>query len=93
MAGKMGNDNTTLKNLVVLEVTEDSMLIAGLVPGIKGAYVTVAKVGKKMKNMSALLKEEVAVVETAPVVEEVKVEEAKFASELVTEEQKEEIKE
>jgi len=59
MAGKMGNETVTLRNLEIVDVTADGVLIKGLVPGIKGAYVVITKVGKK-KNYVALLKEEVA---------------------------------
>jgi len=73
MAGRMGSDMVTLKNLEVIEVTSDGMLlIKGLVPGILGSFVVVKKVGKNKKAVP-LYKEvkEEPVVEEAPVVEEV----------------------
>lgn len=66
MAGRMGSDMVTLKNLEVIEVTNDGMLlIKGLVPGILGSYVVVKKVGKNKKAVP-LYKEAVE----EPVVEE-----------------------
>lgn len=59
MAGKMGNDMVTLKNLEVIDVTADGVFIKGLVPGIVGTYVVIKKVGKNKKHV-AILKEEVA---------------------------------
>ena len=59
MAGKMGNDTVTLKNLEVIEVTADGVFIKGLVPGIPGSYVVIKKVGKNKKHVG-LLKEEAA---------------------------------
>src|SRR5258706_6239547 len=56
MAGKMGNDTVTLKNLEVIDVTTDGVLIKGLVPGIVGTYLVIKKVGKNKKHV-ALLKE------------------------------------
>jgi large subunit ribosomal protein L3 len=43
MAGRMGGDRITVKNLVVLQVnpTEQIMLIKGAIPGRKGTVVEV----------------------------------------------------
>ena len=41
MAGRMGGNRTTIKNLKVIEVTDDSMTISGVVPGGTGALVEV----------------------------------------------------
>ena len=35
MAGRMGQDRVTVKNLKIIEVKEDGLLIKGLVPGYK----------------------------------------------------------
>ncbi|KKP70472.1 MAG: 50S ribosomal protein L3 [Candidatus Roizmanbacteria bacterium GW2011_GWA2_35_19] len=35
MAGRMGQDRVTVKNLMIIEVKEDGLLIKGLVPGYK----------------------------------------------------------
>lgn len=44
MAGNMGNDTVTIKNLKVLEVLSDgTVLIDGLIPGKKAALVTLKK--------------------------------------------------
>lgn len=57
MAGNMGNDQVTVKNLVVVSVNpeENSVMLSGLVPGILGGYVTIAKKGSQ-KNFTPLLK-------------------------------------
>lgn len=49
MAGRMGGERVTIKNLEVLEVSEEKVLVKGLVPGIKGAIVILTKVGKSKK--------------------------------------------
>ncbi|OGH19129.1 MAG: 50S ribosomal protein L3 [Candidatus Levybacteria bacterium RIFCSPHIGHO2_01_FULL_40_15b] len=49
MAGRMGNEQVTIKNLEILGVKEDTILVRGLVPGAKGSIVTIKKVGKNKK--------------------------------------------
>jgi large subunit ribosomal protein L3 len=51
MAGNMGNEQVTVKNLVVVSVNpeEKTIMLAGLVPGIMGSYVKVVKMGSKKK--------------------------------------------
>ncbi len=67
MAGRMGQKNATVKNLEVIEITNDgALLVKGLVPGFVGSVVIVKKIGEK-KKFVPLYKEEK--------VEEVKVEE------------------
>ncbi len=59
MAGNMGNDTVTVKNLVVIDVdtAKSTLLIKGLVPGIIGGTVVVTKVGEvKEKNFVPLYK-------------------------------------
>jgi len=41
MAGRMGNDRVCLKNLKIIEVKEDGIVIKGLVPGYVGALLEV----------------------------------------------------
>lgn len=41
MAGRMGGDRVTLKNLKVIEVKKDGLLIKGLVPGAKGGLLEI----------------------------------------------------
>jgi len=41
MAGRMGGDRVTVKNLKVVEVREDGLLVKGLVPGAKGALLEI----------------------------------------------------
>jgi large subunit ribosomal protein L3 len=50
MAGNMGNDNVTVKNLEVIDITDDGMLVLkGLVPGIVNGLIMVKKVGEDKK--------------------------------------------
>ena len=49
MAGRMGNEQVTVKNLEVLSVDGETLLVRGLIPGSKGSIVVVKKVGKNKK--------------------------------------------
>lgn len=42
MAGRMGGETVTIKNLSVFDVEEDGLLLKGLLPGVKGALVTIS---------------------------------------------------
>lgn len=57
MAGNMGNDRVSVKNLLVVSVNpeDNTVMLAGLVPGFVGSYVTVVKMGTK-KKFTPLLK-------------------------------------
>lgn len=48
MAGRMGNAKVTIKNLTVLWVDQEksALWVKGLVPGVRGAFLTVRKTGK-----------------------------------------------
>ncbi|MBI2431079.1 MAG: 50S ribosomal protein L3 [Candidatus Levybacteria bacterium] len=58
MAGRMGGKSATVRNLEVVEVTENSVLVKGLIPGNKDSVVVIKKVGEK-KKFVPLYKEEV----------------------------------
>ena len=50
MAGKMGDTTATVRNLEVIEITADGViLIKGLIPGPQGAIVVIKKVGENKK--------------------------------------------
>jgi len=50
MAGRMGTDTVTVKNLEIIEITADGvLLIKGLVPGNLNGYLTIKKVGENKK--------------------------------------------
>lgn len=50
MAGRMGTDTVTVKNLEIIEVTADGvLLIKGLVPGNLNGYLTIKKTGQNKK--------------------------------------------
>ena len=57
MAGRMGHETVTIKNLEIIEVTDDGvLLIKGLVPGSLNSVVKVKKVGT-IKNFVPFYKE------------------------------------
>lgn len=50
MAGRMGTDNVTVRNLKIVDVTADGVLVVkGLVPGITDGLIVVKKVGEDKK--------------------------------------------
>ena len=49
MAGRMGHERVTVKNLKVIEVSDDILLIKGLVPGSVNSLLEIKKVGKDKK--------------------------------------------
>lgn len=86
MAGRMGVDQVTIKNLEVIEVRSDGvLLIKGLVPGFVNSIVIVTKRGENKKFVP--LYKEVTEGETAPEVQA----EAELTEEVVSE-PKEEVK-
>lgn len=97
MAGRMGSDTVTVRNLEIIEVNSDGvLLIKGLVPGSLEGLVIVKKMGTN-KKFVPLYKEVVEEVSQEAPAEEVKedvVEEAKeeLKTEAVVETVQEEIK-
>lgn len=94
MAGRMGNQTSTIKNLEVIEIAEDgTLLIKGLVPGGVNSIVVIKKRGENKKFVSLFkeVKEEEIKEEKEDVKEEIKTEEV--AEIPPVEEQKEEVKE
>jgi large subunit ribosomal protein L3 len=89
MAGRMGHEQVTVKNLKVVDVADDTMLIAGLVPGPLNNVLLIQKIGedKKFVPLFSLPVEEPAqeeVKEEAPV--EIKEEDQAIAAETEVEE-------
>lgn len=74
MAGRMGNERVTVKNLEILSVDGDTILVRGLIPGAKGSVVVINKVGKNKKYTPLWAEAKEEVVEEAAVVEEAPVE-------------------
>ncbi|MBI2025952.1 MAG: 50S ribosomal protein L3, partial [Candidatus Levybacteria bacterium] len=69
MAGRMGTETVTVKNLEVISVTDDGvLLIKGLIPGFIGSFVVVKKTGENKKHVSLYQEPQEAPVEqeTAP---------------------------
>lgn len=52
MAGRMGQENVTIKNLLVLDVASGKILVKGLIPGSLGSMVRIEKVGEHKKFVS-----------------------------------------
>lgn len=55
MAGKMGFETVTVKNLSVAGVDGNVLYIAGLVPGALGAFISIEKKDKKDKTYADLI--------------------------------------
>ena len=93
MAGKMGNDMTTLKNLEVVKVGPDYIWVKGVVPGVIGAMVVIETTGRKMKKFVEPMKSKEELAEIAKAEEAAKVAEeaAKAAEQAKAEEPKEEV--
>ncbi len=49
MAGRMGQGRSTIKNLRVVEVSDEQILVKGLVPGSKNSLVMIKKAGEDKK--------------------------------------------
>lgn len=49
MAGRMGNRQTTIKNLEIVDIVQEKLIIKGLVPGGKNKLVIVKKIGEDKK--------------------------------------------
>lgn len=63
MAGRMGNERVTVKNLEVIEIKEDgTIILKGLIPGVKNSLIIIKKTGKN-KNHISLYKENTEVEE------------------------------
>jgi large subunit ribosomal protein L3 len=89
MAGRMGHERVTVKNLQILEIKEDgTILVKGLIPGAVNSLVLIKKVGEN-KKFVPLYKEVVEEPVKEEAQEEVKTEVSEPASE-PTEEAKEE---
>jgi large subunit ribosomal protein L3 len=85
MAGKMGNEQVTIKNLLVLNIIDGVLYIKGLVPGVKGGLLTVTKVGTKKKFTPLYKKAEEVVVEEVGVEEVAKeLKEAEVAAQVTS---------
>lgn len=51
MAGRMGKTQVTVKNLTVVDVSESTILIKGLIPGAINGYVIIRKIGENKKHV------------------------------------------
>ncbi len=94
MAGRMGNDTVTIKNLKIMGVDSQTneILISGAVPGTDGSLLFVKRLNTREENPAPEVVEEVAEapVEAQEVVEEKVVETVEEPKAEVTEETKEE---
>ena len=56
MAGHLGNDQVTVKNLTVLGVSEiGEIFVKGIIPGSTGGLIKIQKTGKKAKRFEGLM--------------------------------------
>ncbi|MBI4058980.1 50S ribosomal protein L3 [Candidatus Microgenomates bacterium] len=95
MAGRMGSDRVTIRNLVVLSVKDNGeVLLSGPVPGNKDSLVTITKIGQ-IKDFSPLVVrgQDIKPEELPPMEVEVEAEQAEAASAADSGEPKEEKKE
>ena len=60
MAGRMGHETVTIRNLKVVDVSEDTILVKGLVPGGRNTLIMVKKVGENKKFVPLYREEESA---------------------------------
>lgn len=75
MAGRMGNENVTVSNLKIIDVTNDGVLvIKGLVPGIINSLIVVKKTGEDKKFVPLWKAPEESPVEDSKVSQEVQAE-------------------
>lgn len=58
MAGRMGGKKVTVKNLLVINIINNQLLVKGLIPGVKNSLVKIVKKGES-KKFVPLYKEEV----------------------------------
>ena len=92
MAGRMGQDQVTIRNLKIVAVDDGFILVKGLVPGGRNTLLTLKKVGEDEKFVP-LYSEKAKEVKVEPKVEEVKTEEKPAEAEKPAEEVKTEAKE
>lgn len=71
MAGNMGHERVTVRNLEVIDIEGQQLFIKGLVPGPVNNLIMIKKVGEK-KSFVPLIKEEAKKVESQPEVTEEK---------------------
>lgn len=57
MAGKMGHEQVTVRNLTVVDIEGEEILLKGVIPGITDALVKITKVGEK-KHFVPIIKDE-----------------------------------
>ncbi len=91
MAGRMGTDKVTIKNLVVVDVDIENkkLFVTGLVPGNKNGVVVIEKIGEKKKYVPLVSAKEA---ESEKPVEELEAEE-KVAEKIEVEKAEESVEE
>ncbi|RJQ25906.1 50S ribosomal protein L3 [Candidatus Parcubacteria bacterium] len=58
MAGRMGAEQVTIRNLEILDIKDNVLYIKGLVPGPKGEYLLIKKVGQNKKFIPLFKRED-----------------------------------
>lgn len=92
MAGRMGHDQVTVKNLTILDINGDEVYVKGLVPGGRNSIVLITKTGED-KKFVPVYKEEKKETEEKKMEAEAKDAESNETKETKDAEGKEEVKE
>lgn len=91
MAGRMGVDNVTVKNLEVIDYKDGILFVKGLIPGHISSIVTITRRGVNKKHMGLFkveeeVVEEAKVEEVGPTIEEQEEQKAEVVAEAKAEE-------
>jgi len=94
MAGRMGSDQVTIKNLEVIDFADGVLVVKGLIPGPISSIVTITRRGVNKKHVGLFKKaeeviDEAIVEEVGPSVEEQDAARAEVVAEAVVEDVKE----
>lgn len=65
MAGRMGGNRTTIKNLEIVEILDKKLIIKGLVPGRRNSLLTIRKIGEDKKFIPLWKEEKIEEVKNA----------------------------
>lgn len=77
MAGRMGHEQVTVKNIKIVAVDDNFILVKGLVPGGRNTLLMLKKVGEQGKKFVPLYAEKIEEVKAEPKAEEIKTVEEK----------------
>ena len=60
MAGRMGQDRVTIRNLTVIDINPEKniLIVSGAIPGARNGLLTIEKIGTA-KNFQPLIKDQI----------------------------------